>query len=636
MEGLPFEAPQVETCAKTVTLTIRVLKTTDLHGHVRAYDYFTDKTNHGAGLAALANEIAKARRQIPNCLLFDIGDFLQGTPLTQLWGESPGPNRQRVNPMVAAMNAVGYDAGTLGNHEFDFGLDQLNHALLAAHFPIVSANLILSPDAQSAHPALSLPPWVMLKREMCDSTGARQSLRIAVIGFLPKQPDSLVQGEGVDGFFFGDSLTAARAQMRVIKAAKPDLVIALAHTGIAPPNLDGPLEGGAKNCALALAAVDGIDVILAGHDHLTFPGPEWPAIEGVDPIQATLHGKPALNSGSYGSHLGVLDLTLQKEADGPWRIARHIAELRKPRAIEAPAVIAASKHAHRSTLAHIRREIGTLETPLHSYFALLGPDPILTLFAQIKTDFARRVLAGTPEGELPLLCATSSFKAGGRHGPSNYVSIAPGPLRINHIDDLYLFNNTLAAVEITGADLRKWLEQACRIFHQIPAGTQGHWLRNQGCPSYNFDVISGVSYQIDISRPSRYDLEGVECHTGPGRIRALCYQGHPVADAQRFLVLTNCYRLTQGGRFGICGRQVSLSKQPIKIRDLLLQKVRGSKPLQIAAQRNWRFAPMAGTSVIFRTAPDAINHLAQLTATGLDVAPMGLDDDGFLQIKLAL
>jgi len=538
--------------------------------------------------------------------------------------------------MIAAMNAVGYDAGTLGNHEFDFGLEQLNQSVQAADFPIVSANLELSVGARCAHRALVLPPWVMLEREMHDSDGARHKLRIAVIGFLPQQPASFVQSEGADGFRFGDSVACARAQMEPILAAKPDLVIALAHTGVAPlPHVAAHCYT-PENTAVDIAAIDGIDVVLAGHDHQCFPDPKAPITKGVDPIRATLNGKPALNAGAFGDHLGVLDLTLEKSTDGPWRIARHQAELRKPRSVESPAVIAASEHAHRSTLAHIRQEIGTLASPLHSYFALLGADPCMSLFARAQMRYGMRVLAGLPEAKLPLLCATSSFKAGGRRGPENYISIAPGPLRINHIDDLYLFNNTLTALEISGAELRKWLEYSARSFHQISPGSQDHWLRDHTYPIYNFDVIFGVTYEFDISRPALYDGEGNKRHAGPGRVNALCYQGQPIADTQKFVLLTSSYRAAQCARLGVIARPIPLPGPSVKIRDLLMNEARGPKPLRIAAQRVWRFAVMADTSVMCRTAPDAIIHLATLSQTGLEATPLGLDTEGFLQLRIAL
>ena len=637
MEGPPTPKPNADTCAQKTTLALRVLETTDLHGHVRSYDYFTDSTREGTGLAALADAIAQARQQVPNCLLFDNGDFLQGTPLTQVWGEALADERQQVNPMIAAMNAVGYDAGTLGNHDFDFGLVQLKHALHAAHFPIVSANLSLSKEILSAHPALALPPWVMLEREMRDHEGTSHRLRIAVIGFLPEQPLQLAQSKGHSGYCFDDSIAAAQEQMGSIMAARPDLVIALAHTGIAPLDLAAPKAEFCENTALAIAAIPGIDVVLAGHDHQNFPDPHLPATEGIDPVHATLHGKPALNAGSYGSHLGVLDLVLEKApGGGRWCVTRHHAELRKPRAIEAPAVIAASEHAHHSTLAHIRRTIGTLATPLHSYFALLGPDPSLTLFSRVQLRYAKRAIAGSPEAELPLLCATSSFKTGGRRGPDNYVSIPPGPLRLNHIDDMYLFNNTLGAIEITGLDLRNWLEYAARIFHQIPPGSQDLMLRDPNCPSYVFDVISGLRYQIDLSRPSRFDTNGERRHDGPGRIGALSYQGQPVRDTQRFVLLANSYRLAQRWRFGVAGRQIPLPGPPVKIRELLLNEVQEAAPLKIEPEHVWRFAPMEGSSVICRTATDAANHLDQLDSYGLKVTPLGVDPQGFLHVRLAL
>ncbi|TMV94984.1 2',3'-cyclic-nucleotide 2'-phosphodiesterase [Thioclava sp. BHET1] len=635
MEGTHKHVQQTEFDTERVTLRLRVLETTDLHGHVRAYDYFSDTHREGAGLAALAHEIAQARDQAQNSLLFDVGDFMQGTPLTQLWIEGNRTDSSALNPMISAMNTMGYDAGTLGNHEFDFGAEHLTQVLATAQFPIVGANIAFTRSRPQSPLAQRLTPWTILEREMYDLDGRTHRLRIGVIGFLTAQSRDWVSLKTGNRVSVAAPIAVARAEIARLRACQPDIVIALAHTGIAPaPKPPGNAVPTRDDAALALAEIDGIDVVLAGHDHLPFPGPHGPSGTGIDPIRGTLHGKPALNAGAYGTHLGVLDLTLQ-QVEGRWQITDHRAELRQPSGIESPAVVAVSDRAHHSALAHIRRRIGSLDTPLHSFFALLGPDPSVCLIHQVKLRHGRIALAGLPEAHLPLIAAAAPFKAGGYGGPGNFLDIPRGPVRMNHLDDLYMYNNALAAVEITGEALRDQLERAAGIFHQIPPGARDAELRDRAIPGYNFDVISGVSYGIDLAAPARYDTQGC-ARSGPGRIRDLCHEGHPVRPDQRFVLLTTNFRLADGGKLAASCRPIALPGPGASIRDLLIAEFRRHPDLSVTAEAHWRFAPMPDTRVLCHTSPKALEHLALLRAAGLSVETDGIDGLGFLRLLLSL
>ncbi|KFE35886.1 5'-nucleotidase C-terminal domain-containing protein [Thioclava atlantica] len=623
-----------------VTLALRLIETTDLHGQVRSYDYFNDRPAPCTGLAALAPEIARARDEASNSLLFDCGDFLQGTPMTQIWGEAEPHVEGIANPMIAVMNAVGYDAAALGNHEFDFGTARLEQARNEARFPFLGANLAARGGSEGNLPK-GIAPWVLLERDMTDDAGRTHRLRIAVIGFLPPPIPPLPQMPPNAGLHTTCLLDAASDHMPDIRRAMPDLVIALAHTGIAPI-LGQDISHASQPARLGpqgLAQIDGIDVILFGHDHRTFPAPQQTGDGGIDPHASTLHGKPAINAGTGGTHIGVLDLSLEKR-DGRWSIRNHAANLRQAgdvRDCECPAILELSADAHTRTLTHIRREIGVSLHPLHSYFATLGPDPTLALIARAKLRHARDCLVDRPERHLPMIAAVSAFKAGGLGGPGNYVDIPAGKLRANHLDDLYLYNNAIGAVEISGTELRDWLELAASVFQrQLPGGT-GAKLLDPTFASYQFDVFPGLTYEIDLSAPARYDSTGRLMASGTGRIRDLHHAGRKIADEERFVVLSSDFRLAGGGGFRPRGRPVSLTREPAPIRDLLLAEIqRPHADPAPAARPVWRFAPIPGARVICQTGPGAVSHLSDLRRAGMSVTPLPLDDEGFLPLEIAL
>ncbi|OWY14017.1 hypothetical protein B6V72_08465 [Thioclava sp. F34-6] len=621
-----------------VTLALRVLETTDLHGQARGYDYFNDRPAPRRGLAALASEIAQARSEAPNCLLFDCGDFLQGTPLTQLWSE-PGEtadSHDGENPMIAAMNALGYDAAALGNHEFDFGLASLERALETADFPTVCANLHASSDTP-------IRPWAMIERRFADSHGTERHLRVAVIGVLPPPSLAWLETRPEAELSTSSLLEAMKAQLRLIRAAGADLVVALAHTGISPLPLDQNAPQGsapaAERAAVTIAQLDGIDIVLAGHEHLRFPDPSRPSFAGIDPVLGTLHGKPALNAGAGGTHLGVLDLVLEKRKEG-WALAAHRAELRPAQGESGPdsaAVLASSARAHRRTLDHIRRPIGTTAEPLHSYFTQIAPDRTLALTIAAKRRYAREKLAGRPEADLPLLGAASSFKSGGTAGSAHFIDIPAGPLRMSHLDDIYLFNNMVAAVELSGAELRDWLEQAVSIYKQQRADGRLRMLCDFAFASYHFDVIAGITYEIDLSQPPRFRPDGRLNTAARGRIRDLRHEGARVSDTDRFIVVSNDFRLSGGGGFKQRGRPVSLAPEPMRVRDLLLQEIDAQQgPLRIDAPPIWRFAPLPGARALYHTGPGASAYLSELAQVGLQAEPGPVDANGFLPLEIAL
>ncbi|MGL5735264.1 MAG: metallophosphoesterase, partial [Beijerinckiaceae bacterium] len=297
--------------AQTPRLKLRVMETTDLHVNVLPYDYFRDGNDETVGLARTAALIKAARTEVKNALLFDNGDFIQGSPLGDYMAYKKGLKKGETHPIIAAMNTLNYDAGTLGNHEFNYGLDFLDAGMAAANFGFVCANVL------KADGTPYIKPWTLITRDVTDESGARHSLKIGVIGFVPPQ---IMQWDkkALDGKVTAtDIVEAAQKYTPEMRRAGADITIALCHSGIA----GGTRAGGEENAALHLAAVDGIDVVLTGHQHLLFPGAKaFDGLAGVDNKKGALNGKPAIQPGFWGSHLGIIDLDMEKRGER-WAIA---------------------------------------------------------------------------------------------------------------------------------------------------------------------------------------------------------------------------------------------------------------------------------------------------------------------------
>ncbi|MBZ6077696.1 bifunctional 2',3'-cyclic-nucleotide 2'-phosphodiesterase/3'-nucleotidase [Microvirga puerhi] len=623
--------PQGSFGAESV-VKLRILETTDLHVNIMPYDYYRDAADDTVGLARTATIVKSARGEAKNSLLFDNGDLIQGSPLGDFVAYRRGMKKGDVHPMVAAMNTLNYDCGTLGNHEFNYGLEFLENSLGEAKFPIVCSNVI------KANGETLRKPWLMLEREVVDESGAKQKLKIGVIGFVPPQ---IVQWDkaNLDGKATTiDIVDAAQKHVPDIKKAGADIIVALCHSGIA----GGERKGGEENAALHLAKVDGIDVILTGHQHFTFPGgKEFNNIPGVDVKAGTLHGKPAVMAGFWGSHLGVVDLELAKDGNG-WKVANFRTELRPiydrvDRKVVAKvdndaAIVAAVKADHEGTLKYVREAVGTTSVPIHSYYSLVADDASVKIVAEAQAWYVADLLKTTSFKDLPLLSAAAPFKAGGRGGPNYYTEIKPGPLAIKDMADIYIYPNTIRAVKVTGAQVREWLERSAGIYNQIDPSKSGEQeLINTAFPAYNFDVIAGVQYKIDPTQASRYDNDGKLINPDAHRIKDLTYDGKPVAEDQVFIVATNNYRAGGGGNFpGNDGTTIVLDA-PDLTRDAIMRYIMERKEIAPKANGSWSLVtPTGNATVVFTTGPNA----AAYQPAGIKVEKLGDAPEGFIKYRL--
>lgn len=597
-------------------IRLRILETTDVHMTLLAYDYYQDKPSDDFGLAKTISLIKAARAQVPNSMLFDNGDLLQGNPLGDWVARVKPLQPGQIHPAYKVLNAIGVDAANIGNHEFNYGLPFLRQAIAGANFPYVSANVHLDAGRNDpANDAHAFTPYVILDRSFSDETGAKHAVKVGVIGFVP--PQIMVwDKQSLEGkITVRDIQETARRLVPEMRAKGAQIVIAIPHSGFER----GETPRFAENSVARLAEVPGIDAILFGHSHGEFPGAFFANYPKVDIAKGTINGVPAVMPGRWGDHLGVIDLKLDN-ASGAWKVADSRAEIRpitdrasrKPLVAADPMVAELIAAEHAATLAYVRGDVASTRTPITSYFAQVTDDPSVQVIAQAQLAYARRAVQGTEYESLPLLSAASPFKAGGRMGWNYYTDIPAGRLSVRNVADLYVYPNTVKVVKITGAAVREWLEMSAGQFNRIdPQGAPEQNLVSDSFKTYNFDSFEGVSYRIDVTQPARYSLDGKLVAPDAHRIQDLRYQGQPIALSTPFLVVTNNYRASGGGRFpGLDGKSIVVDS-PDETREALVRYLREAGTLDASADNNWRIQAVPGVKLRFLSGASAIAHLAR-------------------------
>ncbi len=635
----PGLSPQT---AADTEVTLRVLATSDLHANLLSYDYALNRPVYGQGLMQAASLIAAARAENPQAILLDNGDFLQGNALSDMASER---RSSRPHPVIAAMNAMGYDAAALGNHEFNFGLALLDKAIADATFPILSANIIRKHGPTPVHDSTYAPPFTVIERTLPDQQNRLHRLKIGIIGLTPEE---ILQWDNrhLQGRLEARTMSeAARDWVPALRRAGVDLVVCLAHTGIPQ---GWAFEEGCH--AGTLARIAGIDALVAGHTHRVFPFRGTNPAADILPQEGTIAGKPVIQPGFNGSHLGMIDLTLRQGPQG-WHVASSRAQTLNVSEVVAglsPSDIrqnaAALRKAvlpdHRAALAWARRPLGHSTLAMSTFFAQVAWAPALALLAESKIAHVKPRLTGLADQSLPLLAAVAAYRTGGRGGVLNYTQMRAGDLSMRHVLDLLPFPNTLVVHRATGADIREMLERSAAAFCQVTPGRQDQPLIDPEFPHFLFTVISGLSFQFDLTQPCRYTINGTLADPAARRVVALTRGGQPVTDDMRFLLISNSYRT--GGAQGFLrprAEDVVLNDNTLCSKALrnCLQAIGPVTPARMAAlsgPEGWGLMPVPGTSVFLDTGTYADDYLHE--AAPLRPEFIGLTETGFRRYRLHL
>jgi 2',3'-cyclic-nucleotide 2'-phosphodiesterase / 3'-nucleotidase len=583
------------------TVDLRILETSDIHANMVDYDFYKDAHTERFGFTRTASLIRQAQAEFKNSVLVDNGDLIQGSPMAD-WAFSQQQWDNDRHPAMKALNTMNYTVGSLGNHEFNYGLDFLKKVLSGAQFPYINANIY---DAKTHHPYFT--PYVIINTPVVDRDGQKQILKIGYIGFVPPQ---IMQWDknNLDGKVYVNDITeTAKKFVPEMKANGADIIIAIAHSGLSTD----PYKLMAENSVFYLSTVPDINAIMFGHTHSVFPGKSFDNLAGIDSQKGLVNGVPAVMPGQWGDHLGIIDLTLQKNGDH-WQVIETRSEARPVfDTVKNQALVRADQtvtdvltNDFQHTRQYMNKVIGKTNHDLFSDLVLVQDNETIQLINDAQIDYVKQMIQGDPDlADLPVISAVAPFKAGSRkNDPTAYIEIPKGELTVKSVNDLYVYANTLAVVKIKGSDLKQWLECSAGMFNQIDTSNpKPQYLINwDGFRLYNFDIIDGgISYQIDVTKPARYDGNCQLINAQSERINHLEYQHKPIDPDQTFLLAANNYRAFSG-IFPSTGVEHTVINSPDPVKEILtryiMKQTEQYGQVSVKVDNNWQISPVHTTT----------------------------------------
>ncbi|HCE1486899.1 TPA: 2',3'-cyclic-nucleotide 2'-phosphodiesterase [Vibrio parahaemolyticus] len=592
------------------TIKLRIIETTDIHTNVMDYDYYKDQPSQQIGLSRAATLVKLAKSEVENSVLVDNGDLIQGSPMGDYMAEK-GIQAGEVHPVYKAMNQLHYDVGNIGNHEFNYGLDFLQNTLAGANFPYINANVF---DKKTGEHYFQ--PYLIKTHSFKDTDGEVHQVKVGYIGFVP--PQIMVwDKKNLEGNVVAkDIKETAEKLIPQMKKEGADIIVAIPHSGVSTD----PYKLGAENSVYYLTQVKGIDAIAFGHSHAVFPGKGFENLQGVDNNKGTINGVTAVMPGRWGSHVGVMDLVIEQK-DGQWQVVEGQSEARpifdkatkKSLAEADQGIIKALEDDHKGTREFVNQPIGKANDVMYSFLALVQDDPTIQIVNLAQKDYVERFIQGDPDlADIPVLSAAAPFKVGGRKDdPNGFTEVESGQLTFRNAADLYLYPNTLVAMKVKGKEVHEWLECSAGQFKRIDVNTtQPQSLIDwDNFRTYNFDVIDGVEYQIDITQPPKYDANCNVINPDSQRIVNLTFNGKPVDPKQDFIIATNNYR-AYSNTFPGTGPNFIVFDSPDENRSVVaayISRVSEEKgEVTPSADNNWSFAPIKSDKKLdirFETSP---------------------------------
>jgi len=643
------------------TVRMAILETTDIHANVIGYNYYSLEADSSVGLERTSTLIQGARSENPNNVLLDDGDAIQGTMLGDFQAVAAPIPCSATLAVHKVMNALHYDGGGLGNHEFNFGLGFLSQITNtdfgvagvakpnrcgSPSFPLVLSNV----NGVASQKPIYQPYAIITKQFMASAPNGSTfttPIKVGIVGFVPPQIMDWDQ-KNLEGLVYVNGVQeTARQYVPELRAKGADLIVALSHGGLDASPYSPRMENGS-----VYLTDTGIDALLVGHAHLIFPQAReknGPALDSslkalptatVDAVNGFVNGVPTVMAQSWGRRLGIIQMTLTYQG-GQWLVQRPLTtvESRGFKYVDGVTSVAADPAIeplidveHKAAIAYAQQALGTsTDFEMSSFFAMAGDVGALEIVNQAQVDYITNFLAGTTDATLqsyrtiPVISCSAPFKAG-RNGPTDFTDVAPGAsaaapfaLQVRNPGDLYLYgNNNLQAVKIKGSDLKSWLEKSAAQFGRIdPALAAEQDLVPSYSTIYNYDVFyapnNALQYQIDVTQPVG------------ARIVNLTYRGNAVAAGDDFIVATNDYRAAGGGNFPGLDGSKTVIKSPDASQAVVASYLRKLGRVTQAANgsaQSWSFVKIATQGpVILRSAPGKLaiaqrQGIARVTAEG--------------------
>jgi 2',3'-cyclic-nucleotide 2'-phosphodiesterase/3'-nucleotidase/5'-nucleotidase len=510
---------------------LRVIATTDLHGRVRGWDYFGDSVESVRGLSRVATIVDSIRADKPaSTLLVDAGDFMQGNALTYV---ASRPGFTGVNPVVAAMNALKYDAVVLGNHEFNYGIPYLDKTLAKATFPVLAAN-VRRLDKGRAFKGIAYI--------------TRGGVKVAVIGLTT--PWAMVWDRDLlrGRIQIADLVTTARKSVAEARKAGAHVVVIVAHAGFHSAS-DTDVPGvPAENAVGEIAReVPGIDAIIFGHTHREL-------------ADSTINGVLLTQPRNWATSVSVAAIRVEPDGKGWKVVSKRGSIVRSAGRVEKPSLLALSESAHAAAKKWATTPVGQTAVAWSTDSARTSDAPLI--------DFIGETMRRATGADL---ASTAVF--------STRVRLAPGPLTVSNLAQLYPYDNTIRVVKLSGAQLRAFLEQSARYYKV----TDGRAAPDPSFIGFNFEAVTGASYTFDISRP-------------PGdRVTSLTVKDKPVQPADSFSIALSNYRASGAGGYGMVAGARVVKDDQREVRQLLIDEITRRKELKPADffTPSWRLEPAA-------------------------------------------
>lgn len=550
--GLIKSKDTVAEAAGKETVKLRIIGTTDIHGQLNSTDYELGVDYSIGGLARVYDLIQQTRSELPkeNTITLDTGDVLYDYTTEYIYSE----NQNEIQPIYKAMALIGYDAITLGNHEFDYGYDYLLRQLDGSGLRAITVVSNVTDSKTGEYPFLEN---MLIIRKLKTSSGKEVTVKVGIIGqTIPTLTSKTHSYAGI--LKTEDMVDNAKTQAKKLKEMGADIIVALSHTGIGPekPELNF------KNVAYALTKIPEIDVVVCGHEHNLFPTTDMSSpyykLPNVDKKTYLMNGKNVIMAGDRGRAIGVVDLTLEvnnKEIS----IAERSSELRMVNVSNTKenATIANMFGSWASQLLEYSTEtIATLEEGkvIQNFYGLLGDNYAIQLLNDAKMDYALRYIntVGKSYQSYPVIAA-STYASYGEASIDDFINISD-KITESRLTSIQPYNNYLYLYTITGKQLKEWLEWSASAYETTIGSTSwkdatmASYMKATGLKSLireewldnwsTFYVFDGIDYVIDPSIEPRYDINGNKV-SNKRRVISVKRNGVEVTDDMVFVLATN-------------------------------------------------------------------------------------------------